>query len=230
MSIKRNKIKKDIQAKKKKTFRRQESWRYVRTKTSWRKPRGIECKMRIRHRGSKGGLPVSPTVGYRTPKEIRGIHPSGYETVMVTNESEIEDLKPKYHAAIISAKVGRRKKIILVDELQARGIKILNKGYEEEIPIELEESDVDLGLTDVEDQEAALDDIELSDDIDDDVDDMDDDVDDDVDSISYSKEDLQNMTLGELKEVCKSSGIKGYSKLKKDELIDKICEEMEMDD
>lgn len=169
-------------------------------------------------------MPVSPTVGYRTPKDIRGLHPSGYEAVRVCNVDDIAKLKPKYHAAMISSKVGRRKRITLVDELEARGIKILNKGYEEEIPIEIGEvSDVDLGLVDIEEQEAALDDIELTDE------DLDD-VDEESDFVSYSREDLENMTVSDLKDICRENDVKGYSKLKKNEIIDLICEEMEEDE
>ena len=60
-------------------FKRQESWRYKRVKENWRRPRGIDSKMRKKVKG----WPRSAEVGYRSPKETRGLHPSGYEEVLV---------------------------------------------------------------------------------------------------------------------------------------------------
>ena len=50
---------------KKPKFRRQESWRYKRVTDRWRKPHGIDSKMRKKIKG----WPASPTTGYRSPKE-----------------------------------------------------------------------------------------------------------------------------------------------------------------
>ena len=176
---KRQKLKEKIKAKKRKKFIRGESWRYGRlSRSTWRKPRGIEQKMRIKWRGSKGGLPKSPTVGFRTPKEIRGLHPSGYESVRVHNVNELDELKPKYHAIIIASQVGRRKRIDLKAEIKARGFKLLNPGIEkEEILFEMPE-DLDMALSDVDESVGELTDIEDVDLTDEDLDDIDlDDID-----------------------------------------------------
>ena len=58
---------------KKPDFVRQESWRYVRVKESWRKPKGMDSKMRLQ----KKGWPPIVKVGYRGPSKARGLHPSG---------------------------------------------------------------------------------------------------------------------------------------------------------
>ena len=68
------------------SFRRVESWRYKRVKDSWRKARGIDSQTRKK---TKAGV-KSPSVGYRGPKKVRGLHPSGYEEVRVNN---INDMK-----------------------------------------------------------------------------------------------------------------------------------------
>ena len=67
------KLKRRLDVKKPK-FRRQESWRYKRIDESWRRPRGIDSKMRMKVKG----WPPSPNIGYRTPREIRNLHPSGF--------------------------------------------------------------------------------------------------------------------------------------------------------
>lgn len=194
MKTEREKIKEKIKNKQRKKFKRGESWRYARLNTTWRKPRGIEQKMRIKHRGSKGGLPVSPTVGYRTPRDIRGLHPSGYEQVLVHNDSDLDDLKPKKHAIMIASKVGRRKKIQLKDEIIARGFKLLNPriAVEEEIEMEgiggeFDLSDVDVTTGDIDDIELTEEDLEGLD-----FDDVDEDEDLDLDDIDLDEEEIES--------------------------------------
>jgi large subunit ribosomal protein L32e len=108
------------------SFRRVESWRYVRVKDSWRKARGIDSQTRKK---TKTGV-KSPSAGYRTPKKIRGLHPSGYEEVAINNLKEFEDLdlSPKKHAIKISGRLGSRKRLELIEWAQKRNFKILNIG------------------------------------------------------------------------------------------------------
>jgi large subunit ribosomal protein L32e len=130
MKTKRDKIKAKILAgHSKKRFIRGESWRYVRLHTSYRKPMGKDNKMRwVFARGTKPGLPRMAAIGYRSPCDVRGLHPSGYECVVIHTEVELEALKPKSHAIMIGATVGRRKRITLKDAILARGFKLLNPG------------------------------------------------------------------------------------------------------
>lgn len=106
------------------SFRRVESWRYKRVKDSWRRARGIDSKTRKK---KKSGV-KSPTVGYRGPKRVRGLHPSGYEEVRIFNLNDIKGLNNKKHAIKISAKLGAKKRIALIDYAQSRGFKVLNLG------------------------------------------------------------------------------------------------------
>jgi len=110
--------------KKRPSFRRVESWRYKRVKDPWRKARGIDSKTRKK---KKSGV-RSPSVGYRGPKKVRGLHPSGYEEVRVTTLSDIKNLNNRKHALKISGKLGTKKRIVLVDYCQKKGFKVLNLG------------------------------------------------------------------------------------------------------
>lgn len=110
--------------KKRPSFRRVESWRYKRVKDSWRKARGIDSKTRKK---KKLGV-KSPTMGYRGPKKVRGLHPSGYFEVRVTTPNDLEDLNKNRHILKISSKLGARKRIALTDYCQKKGFKILNLG------------------------------------------------------------------------------------------------------
>ena len=110
--------------KKRPSFRRVESWRYKRVKDSWRKARGIDSRTRIK---SKSGV-KSPSVGYRGPKKVRGLHPSGYEEVRVHTINDLKDLNNKKHAIKVSTNLGVRKRISVIDYAQSRGFKVLNLG------------------------------------------------------------------------------------------------------
>ncbi len=106
------------------SFRRVESWRYKRVKDSWRKARGIDSKTRKK---KKSGV-KSPSVGYRSPKKVRGLHPSGYIEARIITIQDLENLNKNKHAVKISSKLGSKKRIALIDFCQKRGFKVLNLG------------------------------------------------------------------------------------------------------
>ncbi|MCK4443181.1 MAG: 50S ribosomal protein L32e, partial [Thermoplasmata archaeon] len=87
-------------------FKRQEWFRYVRLGDSWRRPRGLHSKMR---RGYKYRVNLVST-GYRGPKAVRGLHPSGFQEVMVHRMEDLEGMDPKKEAARIGHSVGSRKR------------------------------------------------------------------------------------------------------------------------
>ena len=62
-----------------KRFKRQEYARYKKLGIKWRRPRGKTSKMRR----YEAGKPDMPAIGYRTPRAIRDLHPSGYNDVLV---------------------------------------------------------------------------------------------------------------------------------------------------
>ena len=109
---------------KKPRFRRQESWRYKRVGDVWRKPHGVDSKMRKHIKG----WPVSPTTGYRSPKKTRGLHPSGYVEVRVQSVEELGGIDPELQAVRIARTVGGRKKIEIVSLAEEKGIHVLNPG------------------------------------------------------------------------------------------------------
>jgi len=103
-------------------FKRQESWRYKRVKESWRRPRGLDSKIRKKVKG----WPQSPGAGYRTPKETRGLHPSGYEEVLVHNLDGVDKVNPETQAIRIAHTVGTRKRIEISSKASEQGVHLLN--------------------------------------------------------------------------------------------------------
>lgn len=122
---------------KKPKFKRQESWRYKRVKENWRRPRGIDSKMRKKVKG----WPPSPKVGYRSPKEIRGLHPSGYVEVRVQSVDDIDRIDPKTQAVRIAHTVGAKKRVEISARAEERGIHVLNPRKVEELE-EFEEEEM----------------------------------------------------------------------------------------
>lgn len=113
---------------KKPIFVRQESWRYDRLKENWRRPRGIDNKMRRKIKG----WPSTVNVGYRGPKAVRGIHPSGYEEVLVHNAEELKGINPKTQAVRIAHTVSKRTRAKILVEARKKKITVLNPGEMEE--------------------------------------------------------------------------------------------------
>ena len=72
------------------------------------------------------GWPPLVKVGYRTPKKYRGLHPSGYEEILVHRPEDLEKLNPETHAVRIAGSVGMRKRILIVEEAEKLGLKVLN--------------------------------------------------------------------------------------------------------
>lgn len=93
---------------------------------NWRRPRGIDNKTRLKLKG----FPPIVSIGYKKPKEIRGSHPSGYKVAMVSNLTQLEQIKDKkdIYAVILSGKLGLKKRIEILAKAKEYGIKVLNAG------------------------------------------------------------------------------------------------------
>ena len=144
-------------------FVRQESWRYKRVKKSWRKPKGIDNKMQEKRKG----VPSMVNIGYRGPKAVRGLHPSGYQVVHVANIYDLEDIDKDTEAVMIKHTVGGRKRQQILDNASDLGLKILNPPARiEEVGDMLEEAmlEEEYELLD-EDIDDELDEFELDEDL-----------------------------------------------------------------
>jgi large subunit ribosomal protein L32e len=90
-------------------------------------------------RKEESGWPAKVKVGYGTAAATRGLHPRGLQERRIHGLSELEGLDPKIHIIRISARVGERKKLTLLDEIRHRNFHIANPGKKEEKPVTTEE-------------------------------------------------------------------------------------------
>ena len=120
----RKSSKKDYVKHKKPKFRRQESWRLKRVTDRWRKPHGVDSKMRKKVKG----WPACPTTGYRSPKKTRGLHPSGFMETRVQSIEDLGGIDPELQAIRIARRVGKRKRVEILSLAEEKGIHVLNPG------------------------------------------------------------------------------------------------------
>lgn len=103
-------------------FLREEWFRYKRVPRNWRRPDGITSKMRInlKYRPSK------VRVGFRGPKDARGLHSSGFKEIIIYNVNDLKAIDPNTQAARIGKTVGTKKRIDIEKKAQELEIRILN--------------------------------------------------------------------------------------------------------
>lgn len=112
------------QKKKQPAFRRQEWFRYKRlSRTGWKKPRGDDSSQR---KNRKYRSPMV-RIGYGKITDARGLHPSGFEEVLVSAAGDLDGLDPERQAVRISASVGNRKRASIHDRADDLGLRILNR-------------------------------------------------------------------------------------------------------
>lgn len=103
-------------------FVRQESWRYVRIHSPWRKPKGVDNKIRRQDKG----WPALVRVGYRGPAAARELHPSGHYEAIVQRVADLEGLVPGRDVARIGGTVGAKKRQAILERAKELGLRVLN--------------------------------------------------------------------------------------------------------
>lgn len=93
---------------------------YPQNEGKWRKPRGIHSKMR---RGFRGN-PAMPSIGYGSPKAVKGLDRQGDKLVLVENLKQLENLKNE--KIILSSTLGLKKKIAILTKAKEKNIKVAN--------------------------------------------------------------------------------------------------------
>jgi large subunit ribosomal protein L32e len=110
------------QKSKKPHFLQTDSHKKKKLKDYWRKPDGIHNKSRYHVKGK------CPRVerGFGSPALVKGLHPSGFEEVIVNTPKDLDSMKVENQAVRIAHTVGGRKREIIEKKAIEIGLKILN--------------------------------------------------------------------------------------------------------
>ena len=102
-----------IVKKRTKKFIRHQSDRYVKLSRSWRKPKGIDNRVRRKFKG----MYLMPNIGYGSSAKTRHMMPSGFKKVLVNNMKELEVLmmQNKTYCAEIARGVSSKNRLVVIN-------------------------------------------------------------------------------------------------------------------
>ncbi|KAF7785035.1 hypothetical protein Agabi119p4_1200 [Agaricus bisporus var. burnettii] len=105
-------------------FKRHQSDRYHGVKEAWRKPTGIDNRVRRRFKGQI----AMPKIGYGSNKKTRHLLPNGLKKMVVNNIREVNLLlmHNKSFAAEIAHNVSSRNRTAILERAKVLGVKVTN--------------------------------------------------------------------------------------------------------
>ncbi|KAK3078750.1 60S ribosomal protein L32 [Coniosporium uncinatum] len=105
-------------------FNRHQSDRFMRVGASWRKPKGIDNRVRRRFKGQA----VMPKIGFGSNKKTRHMMPSGHKAFLVHNQKDLDLLlmHNRTFAAEIAHGVSARKRVDIVARAKQLSVKVTN--------------------------------------------------------------------------------------------------------
>merc|ERR1712244_58461 len=113
-----------------KKFTRHQSDRYNKLSRNWRKPKGIDNRVRRRFKG----MYVMPNIGFGSAKATKHMLPIGFRKVLVHNVKELEVLmrQNKKFCAEIAHGVSAKNRKVLVERAQQLCIRVTNAKLDSE--------------------------------------------------------------------------------------------------
>merc|ERR1711915_154580 len=108
----------------KKKFKRPQSDRFMRVKENWRKPKGIDNRVRRRFKGQTR----MPNIGFGSDKRTRHMLPNGFRKVLVHNVKDLEVLMMHHrsYCGEIGHRVSSKKRKAIVERANQLSIRLTN--------------------------------------------------------------------------------------------------------
>ncbi|KAG6594500.1 60S ribosomal protein L32-1, partial [Cucurbita argyrosperma subsp. sororia] len=106
-------------------FKRPQSDRKISVKTNWRRPKGIDSRVRRKFKGCT----LMPNIGYGTDKKTRHYLPNGFKKFVVHNVNELELLMMhnRTYCAEIAHDVSTKKRKEIVERAAQLDVVVTNK-------------------------------------------------------------------------------------------------------
>merc|ERR1712178_285140 len=118
-------VRRKIVKKKTNKFKRHQSDRFFTVKESWRKPKGIDNRMRRKFRG----MTRMPKIGYGSNRRTRHVLQNGFKKFRVNNTADLEILlmHNRTYAAQIAHNVSSNKRKDIIQRADQLNIKVINR-------------------------------------------------------------------------------------------------------
>ncbi|CAM6121376.1 unnamed protein product [Calypogeia fissa] len=117
-------VKRDVIKKRVKKFKRMQSDRKICVKENWRRPKGIDSRVRRKFKGCT----LMPNIGYGSNKKTRHVLPNGFVKFLVHNVADVELLlmHNRKYAAEIAHNVSTLKRKAIVERAAQLNIAMTN--------------------------------------------------------------------------------------------------------
>jgi len=115
-------IRKTLKVRKPKFMRKDSNILKGKTGSKWRKPRGLHNKRRLHKKGHQ----KNPSVGFKSPKLVRNLSPSGKSIYYLAKVSDLKGFDNNKHEVIISSNVGLKNKIKILEKCLADKVSVSN--------------------------------------------------------------------------------------------------------
>ncbi|KAH1226596.1 60S ribosomal protein L32-1 [Glycine max] len=118
-------LSKKIVKKRVKKFKRPQSDRKISVKTNWRRPKGIDSRVRRKFKGCT----LMPNIGYGSDKKTRHYLPNGFKKFVVHNVKDLELLMMhnRTYCAEIAHNISTRKRKDIVERAAQLDVVVTNK-------------------------------------------------------------------------------------------------------
>merc|ERR1712091_435499 len=117
-------IRPKIVKKKTKKFKRHQSDLHARVDESWRRPKGIDSRVRRKFKGKI----LMPNIGYGSNKKTKHMLPDGFKKFLINNVSDLELLMMynRTYAAEVASSVSRKTREAILERAKVLDIKVTN--------------------------------------------------------------------------------------------------------